>query len=440
MPFRMMRKPMCRSVSDRSGAGNPHLSLKGPRRLSRREFSLIALAAGAWNAFGGGVLAAAPLVVSGVRLGSRDDGTRLVLDLSASPVYSAFNLADPFRMVFDFPGCTWQTAASPRPVGLIRGVRVGAPQAGTARMVLDLSAPAEIARVLTLPPQADFGWRFVVDLRPTAVETFMAKVGSAAAGDDGAAARPAAAHQQENAASRRRAAQGMSRQVIVIDPGHGGIDPGAIGVGGVYEKHITLAAARQVKARLEKGGRYQVVLTRDRDVFISLRDRVAIARKAKGDLFISLHADSNANHGTRGLSVYTLSEKASDREAGLLADKENKADIIAGMDFTSESPEVTGILIDLAQRESMNLSAQYAALLVGETERRVRILDNTHRFAGFAVLKAPDIPSVLMEMGYLSNPAEERLLQQASYRDKIAEAVARSVDRYFSQTQNAQRP
>jgi N-acetylmuramoyl-L-alanine amidase len=157
-------------------------------------------------------------------------------------------------------------------------------------------------------------------------------------------------------------------------------------------------------------------------------------------LFISLHADSHRNSKTRGLSIYTLSERASDKEAALLAEKENKADIISGMDFSEESPEVTGILIDLAQRESMNLSSQFATLAVGELRREVETLSNTHRFAGFAVLKAPDIPSVLLEMGYLSNRTEVRLLQKASYRGKLAKSMVSSIDRYFDQTQSAQRP
>ncbi|MBN2751864.1 MAG: N-acetylmuramoyl-L-alanine amidase, partial [Rhodospirillaceae bacterium] len=249
-----------------------------------------------------------------------------------------------------------------------------------------------------------------------------------------------AAKASEPAIGDRQRRAGGAKPVIILDPGHGGVDPGAIGVNGIYEKHITLAMGRQLKAHLEKTGRYKVVLTRDRDIFISLRGRVAIARRAHGDLFVSLHADSNPNRRTRGLSIYTLSERASDKEAALLADKENKSDIISGMDFSEESPEVTGILIDLAQRESMNLSAQFASLAVGELGRKVRTLSNTHRFAGFAVLKAPDIPSVLLEMGYLSNAEEVRLLQQTAYRERLSESMTHAVDRYFDQTQSAQRP
>ncbi|CAA7617286.1 putative N-acetylmuramoyl-L-alanine amidase [Magnetospirillum sp. LM-5] len=227
--------------------------------------------------------------------------------------------------------------------------------------------------------------------------------------------------------------------VVVIDPGHGGVDPGATGVSGIYEKYITMAVARELKATLEKGGRYKVHLTRDRDVFIRLRDRIAIARQLGADLFISLHADSVANPALKGLSVYTLSQTASDTEAQALADKENKADLIAGIDLSHESADVANILIDLAQRETMNRSAVFAGGVVDEVGRETVLLGNTHRFAGFAVLKAPDVPSVLVELGYLSNEAEERNLRQPEYRSKLTRAVARSIDRFFLQGQKAKR-
>ncbi|MBO6946684.1 MAG: N-acetylmuramoyl-L-alanine amidase [Rhodospirillales bacterium] len=229
------------------------------------------------------------------------------------------------------------------------------------------------------------------------------------------------------------------KRVIVIDPGHGGVDPGAIGVSGIYEKHITLAAARDLKRYLEATGRFDVKLTRDRDIFIRLRGRIERAREMKADLFISLHADTIRNRGVRGLSLYTLSERASDKEAAQLAERENKADLIAGIDLTHESAEVTNILIDLAQRETMNQSAKLAALLVDELDGRVNILRNPHRFAGFAVLKAPDIPSVLIELGFLSNKEDERQLRSKSHRRKLAQSIAGAVDRYFAKIESASR-
>jgi N-acetylmuramoyl-L-alanine amidase len=235
-----------------------------------------------------------------------------------------------------------------------------------------------------------------------------------------------------------KARDGMA--VVVIDPGHGGVDPGATGVSGIYEKFITLAVARELKVALERSGRYRVHLTRDRDVFIRLRDRVAIARQYGADLFISLHADAVQNPQIRGLSVYTLSQNASDNEAQTLAEKENKADLIAGIDLSHESADVAGILIDLAQRETMNRSAGFAGELVDEVGHDLDLLDNTHRFAGFAVLKAPDVPAVLVEMGYLSNDEEERNLRQPQYRGRLAKSIAKAVDRFFVQPQKAKRP
>lgn len=228
--------------------------------------------------------------------------------------------------------------------------------------------------------------------------------------------------------------------VIVIDPGHGGVDPGATGVSGAYEKHITLAMARELKAMLERSGRYRVHLTRDRDVFIRLRERVAIARAQGADLFISLHADAVQSPQIRGLSVYTLSRNASDAEAQALAEKENKADLIAGIDLTHESADVANILIDLAQRETMNRSAGFAAELVDEVGQEMDLLGNTHRFAGFAVLKAPDVPAVLVEMGYLSNESEEKLLRQPQYRARLAKSITKAVERFFPPNLKAKRP
>jgi N-acetylmuramoyl-L-alanine amidase len=249
---------------------------------------------------------------------------------------------------------------------------------------------------------------------------------------------PAKSEKAETASSQPRARDGVP--VIVIDPGHGGVDPGATGVSGIYEKHITLAMARELKAALEKNGRYRVHLTRDRDIFIRLRDRVAIARQYGADLFISLHADAVQSPAIRGLSVYTLSQNASDSEAQALAEKENKADLIAGVDLSHESPDVAGILIDLAQRETMNRSAGFATDVVDEVGQELDLLDNTHRFAGFAVLKAPDVPAVLVEMGYLSNEFEEKQLRQPQYRARLAKAMAKAVERFFPSSLKAKRP
>jgi N-acetylmuramoyl-L-alanine amidase len=219
--------------------------------------------------------------------------------------------------------------------------------------------------------------------------------------------------------------------LVVLDPGHGGLDPGAIGISGTYEKDIALATAQELARLLEAMKRYRVVLTRNGDEFLPLQDRVGVARDVGGDLFLSIHADALPNAAVRGASVYTLSEKASDAEAAALAARENKADLIAGIDLSRQEPAVSEILLDLARRQTNNLSIRLARELVVELGRAAPLLDNTHRSAGFAVLKAPDIPSALVELGCLSNHAEERQLQQTSYQRKLAASLLRSVNDYF---------
>jgi N-acetylmuramoyl-L-alanine amidase len=223
----------------------------------------------------------------------------------------------------------------------------------------------------------------------------------------------------------------VRRPTIVLDPGHGGIDPGAIGLSGVYEKDLALDAARLVAQQLDATRRYRVVLTRTSDEFVPLPDRVARARAADGDLFLSIHADALPDPGMRGASVFTLSEKASDAQAAALAARENKVDLIAGIDLSRHAPEVSSILIDLARRQTNNQSIQLARRLVDDLGRDVTMLNNSHRSAGFAVLKAPDIPSALVEMGCLSNRDEERALRTPTYRRKVAAGIARSINDYF---------
>jgi N-acetylmuramoyl-L-alanine amidase len=222
-----------------------------------------------------------------------------------------------------------------------------------------------------------------------------------------------------------------NKKIIVIDPGHGGVDPGAIGASGTYEKHVVLAAAMTFKKIIEEGSRYKVVFTRHKDRFLPLRKRISRSKLSGADLFISIHADSIANKSIRGATIYTLSEIASDKEAAQLAVQENKSDIIAGVNLSDESKEVTDILIDLAQRETMNQSAYFAGLLVPELTKVLKTHRRPHKFAGFAVLKAPDVPSILLEMGYLSNVNDERLLKTPVFQRKLGKALRRGLDKYF---------
>ncbi len=221
------------------------------------------------------------------------------------------------------------------------------------------------------------------------------------------------------------------RQIVALDPGHGGKDPGAIGARGTYEKWITIAMAQEVARKLEATGRYDVLLTRHEDVFIPLPDRVRLARAGNAALFVSLHADSIANHNIRGFSVYTLSDEASDDFAAALAKKENAADRIGGVDFSRHPKEVRSILMDLMHRETANNSTMMAETVVSTLHGPFEPLEHTHRQANFAVLRAPDIPSVLVEMGFLSNIDDEKLLNQPKFQAKLSDRLSTAIDGYF---------
>ena len=435
-------------------------------------------------------------MVSDLRVAEHGAQTRLVLSLDRPVTFTVFPLADPYRVVIDLPEVGWQLPARPLPagIGLMERLRYGLFQPGTTRVVLDMKGSVAIDRAFWLDADAQGRHRLVVDIggisRDAMIASLREGVAKIAVGKNEAARtepaariaaltpppapvpvappkpRPALVDTGEDGSSEKKPTQevkispppepeaapfgapprrpdtrrGPGKRIVVVDPGHGGPDPGTIGANGTYEKHVTLAMAKEIKSQLEQTGRYKVVLTRDRDIFLRLRDRVALAREVQADLFLSVHADSIPDGGARGPSVYTLSEKASDREAAELAEKENKADVIVGLDLSHETPEVSNILIDLAQRETMNRSAHFAAGLIGEIRKETAVLRNTHRFAGFAVLKAPDVPSVLIELGFLSNPAEEKALASRAYRVKLAQAVARATDRFFTRVEEAKRP
>lgn len=390
------------------------------------------LCAIAMLAASGAVPAAAEPVVTAVRLGDYPSKTRFVLDLSERVGFTIFTLADPYRVVVDLPEVAWRLRSDAAPTRRrITGYRYGLFRPGQSRVVLDLAHPVAVAKAFLLGPNGNRGHRLVIDLKDVSREAFLQAIrrGPAPPDEDGATDTVAPPVQRAD-----------QRPLIMIDPGHGGVDPGARGISGTWEKDITLLLARELRRQLMATGRYRVAMTRDRDVFVRLRQRIAIAQRAGADLFLSLHADSIDDRAIRGGSVYTLSERASDKEAAALAQKENKADIIAGIDLNEQSETVAKILIDLRQRLTKNESVTLAKTLVDELGDSTRLLRNTHRFAGFAVLKAPDIPSVLIEMGYLSNRTDERLLRQSRHRSKLATAIVRAVDRYFARQQALRRP
>lgn len=220
--------------------------------------------------------------------------------------------------------------------------------------------------------------------------------------------------------------------LVMLDPGHGGKDPGAIGLSGTLEKHVSLATALELKRQLESGGRYRVELTRARDVFIALEDRVERAQQRGAALFVSMHADALSDHTVRGASVYTLAQTASDAQSAALAQKENSADRFLGPQHIDASPDVARILASLVRQETRTGSARIARSLVGHLHQDLRMLQNPDRHAGFVVLKAMDVPSVLVEMGFMSNLRDEAALRQAEHRQRVAQAMRRAIDGYFA--------
>ena len=350
--------------------------------------------------------------IEGMRMSQTPtEGVRFVADLDQKTEVKVFRLDNPSRLVMDFSGTRFGQANTVSTAGFIKGIRTGHPNSKTARVVLDLPGVELTEKHFLLSPQTGKNWRFVLDIdQTTAAKATTTKV----------------------APSSQKTV--LAKKIIVLDPGHGGQDPGAISVSGKYEKDLTLKMAKETKALLEKRG-YKVVLTRDKDFYIPLRGRIKKAHEANADLFISIHADSAKSRSAQGLSIYTISETASDKEAAALAERENKADILFGMDLADYQPEVGNILIDFAKKYAMDQSSIYADCVVNEMKKEVNLRQNAHRFAGFVVLKSPNIPSVLLEMGYLSNPQEDKLMQKESYRKKLGTALANAVDTYFKKLQ-----
>lgn len=394
-----------------------------PRSRLLMRIGLISL----FLAAAGGTAAAGSPVATAARVSGDDSHTRFEADLSATIGFSVYALANPYRVVIDLPQVAFDLPPGTGETGqgLIRAFRYGPVGEGRARIVLDTDGPTLIDKAAIGLPQAGKPARLSVELVKTGPEDFAAKLASS---------RPAEVAQPAAAPSRD------GRKLVVIDPGHGGIDPGAIGASKTREKDVVLAFGLKLRDLLKASGNADVVMTREDDRFLSLKDRVRIARENEADLFIAIHADTVRGPEARGATIYTLSEKASDAEAEALAHKENRADIIAGVDLETESEEVTDILIELAQRESKIHSLVFAKKAVAEMKPVTRFTGKPMRSAGFVVLKAPDVPSVLVELGYLSSRQDEEQLTSPEWQERTAAALARAVDKYFAQQLAAKTP
>jgi N-acetylmuramoyl-L-alanine amidase len=365
-------------------------------------------------------------VASDARLAGDDRQTRFVLALDRKIDLRAFALADPYRVVLDIPQVNFQlppqTGQAGR--GLIKAFRYGLVMPGGSRIVMDLMRPATIDKAYVV--EADNGQppKLVVELTATDRASFL----RALSANSRAELRPSTAPDPVKPASDDK------RPVVVIDPGHGGIDNGTQAASGELEKQIVLDFATALHDRLEKSGKYRVVMTRSDDTFIPLADRVKFARNEQAQLFVSVHADAlPRNEGdAQGATIYTLSDTASDAEAARLAESENRADVIAGIDLTEEPTDVADILIDLARRETKMFSNHFARLLLGEMRGNIRLHPSPLKSAGFRVLKAPDVPSVLVELGYVSNKDDLHHLVSDDWRSKTVRLVSQAVDGFFA--------
>jgi N-acetylmuramoyl-L-alanine amidase len=393
--------------------------------------------------------AGAPTAIA-ARVAGDETRTRFVADLSAPVGFTAYVLPDPYRVVIDLPAVTFELPpeAGRSTLGLVSAFRFGPVGEGRSRIVLDTRGPVLIEKSFLLKPEAGQPARIVVDLVTTGEKEFAEQLkadepAALAAIEDAAVPKPrprpgseAEALPEEQTAPKRPG----GRKLVVIDPGHGGIDPGAIGAGKTREKDVVLAYGLVLKQVLEASGTIDVIMTRSDDRFLTLRDRVRVARDNEADLFIAIHADTVRGPEARGATIYTLSEKASDAEAEALAHKENRADIIAGVHLEAESEEVTDILIDLVQRESKTHALVFAKKAVAEMSPVTDFTGKPMRSAGFVVLKAPDVPSVLVELGYLSSRHDEKQLTDPAWREKVAKAMARAIEKYFSRRLAAKAP
>ncbi|MGO4527101.1 N-acetylmuramoyl-L-alanine amidase [Microvirga sp. 2MCAF35] len=375
------------------------------------------------HAAGEGAKAGAPAIAAAVAVESDGAKTRFKVTLSKAVMAQVSLMERPDRVIIDLPEVAFhlpQEAGRSRE-GLIASYRYGLFAPGRSRVVMELTQPAVVSGMTTAPDATGAATILTIELSRTERDEF-----HKAAVESASATKEASAPIVQDVKD--------ARPVIVIDPGHGGIDPGAnASSGNVYEKDLVLAFAQRLKRKLEENGRYRIVMTRDEDVFISLGDRVRAARGVQADLFISIHADSiSGGQEVRGLTIYTGAERASDADSARLADRENKADAVAGVESRDIPDDVSDILMELTLRETRSFSHGFASRLVGEFDSIARLNKNPHRQARFQVLRAHDVPSVLVELGYLSSQKDLDLLMSEEWRAKMVSAMSVAVDRFFA--------
>ena len=366
----------------------------------------------------------AGVIAAAVSVETEGAKTRFKVILSKPVTAHAYLMERPDRVIVDLPEVTFHLPAETarKREGAIASYRYGLFAPGQSRVVMDLAHPAIVSRIFAEPDAPGGASTLIIELSRVEREEFRKAAAESASKTAKATSEPAAVAEAADA-----------RPVVMIDPGHGGIDPGASAVSGVFEKDIVFAFAQRLGKSLENSGRYRVLLTRDRDVFVSLEDRVRSARAAKADLFISIHADSLSGvQDVRGLTVYTRSERASDADSAMLADRENRVDALAGIEGGEAADDVLDILQDLTLRETRTFSHSFAGRLVGEFDTVARLNKNPRREARFHVLRAHDVPSVLVELGYLSSKQDLDQLMSDEWRGKMVSAMTVAIDRFFA--------
>jgi N-acetylmuramoyl-L-alanine amidase len=382
---------------------------------------------------------------SDARLAGDARQTRFILDLDKAITFRAFALADPYRVVVDIPQVNFALPAGTGSAGrgLIKEFRYGLVMPGGSRIVFDLTGPAKVSKSYVLDAANGQPPRLVLEFEQVDRTTFVQSLAAAnrpelrpAISDATETAVPATAPAEpakEASAESSKSVVLDSRPLIVIDPGHGGIDNGTQ-ANGESEKNLVLAFGLALRDRIERSGKYRVAMTRSDDTFIPLDDRVKFAHNQSAALFVSIHADALPKHegDAQGATIYTLSDKASDAEAERLAETENRADAIGGVNLTEEPTEVADILIDLAQRETRTFSNRFARLLAGEMKNSARMYKHPLKSAGFRVLKAPDVPSVLVELGYVSNKSDLEHLVSEGWRSRTVGSMAQAIDAFFA--------
>ena len=384
------------------------------------------LVAGAAAGTADSTLAAELPVATDARLGGDEARTRFVLDLTKRVEVSAFTLADPYRVVLDLPQVMFQLPAKVGETGrgLVKAFRFGLVMPGGSRIVLDATAPVRVEKAFVIDPVDSQPARLVLDLVAIDRDGFLRNI----------ALENRPRRSEPPAKIDRNVRDADPRPLVVLDPGHGGLDSGTVAPTGDTEKTIVLEFAQQLRDKLEKSGKYRVAMTRADDRFVPLADRVQLARSRQAALFLSIHADAlpHRDSEARGASIYTLSETASDAEAARLAEAENRADVIAGVDLSAEPNDVADILIDLAQRETKAFSANFAHALAKELKATSRLHKHPLKSAGFRVLKAPDVPSVLIELGYVSSSQDLKYLLSDAWRSRAIDSIAQAITTFFA--------